>query len=366
MYKAVIIDDEPWTRNVIKSLGQWERLGIEIVGEASDGEMGWSLIKNIYPDIVITDVRMPHLSGLDLIQLIRAESMKASVIVISGYDDYDYVRQALKLGVADYLLKPIKPEELNRQLENCITLLENNATLPQLKVDADFPPDEWGKEYQKILEKLEIQLQLGASKDVLTLLNHLQAFVQEKEGNTPAKFIQIGIYYALLGVLQKYILNIGFTKKDIFQNTDSTYVFNRDSKLEEIIIFFQKLYSQTLQYVDEHTKKKNRLDTDSVCRYLKEHYTDGITLEGVADHFHISKEYLSKMFKNDQQIGFTDYVLKLRMERAKELITVYHAPLKEVGAIVGYIDQAHFYKNFKKYYGITPGEMRESLKSDNK
>ena len=110
--KVVIIDDEPWTRGVIIKLAQWDRLGLKVVGEAADGETGLELIRKVLPDIVITDVRMPRIGGIELVQKLRSEGFQIPILIISGYDDFAYVRSALKLGVTDYLLKPIKAQEL--------------------------------------------------------------------------------------------------------------------------------------------------------------------------------------------------------------------------------------------------------------
>jgi two-component system response regulator YesN len=88
-------------------------------------------------------------------------------------------------------------------------------------------------------------------------------------------------------------------------------------------------------------------------------------LELTAAIFYVSKEYLSKVFKATVGMGFQEYLTSLRMERAKELILSYKVPLKDIGELVGYLDQAHFYKTFKRFYGKTPGEIR-SLIIDNK
>jgi Response regulator containing CheY-like receiver domain and AraC-type DNA-binding domain len=79
-YKVVIVDDEPWTREVIKALGEWEELGLEVVGEASDGEYGLELIRQTTPDIIITDVKMPHRNGIDLIGTLRSNFISIGVI----------------------------------------------------------------------------------------------------------------------------------------------------------------------------------------------------------------------------------------------------------------------------------------------
>ena len=76
-YSVVIIDDEPWTREVVRRLGRWSELGLTIVGEASDGDLGLEMIRELQPDLILTDVRMPYLNGIDLIKTIRAEGNDA-------------------------------------------------------------------------------------------------------------------------------------------------------------------------------------------------------------------------------------------------------------------------------------------------
>ena len=128
-YYAVIIDDEIWTRETIKKLAKWKENGLEVVGEASDGEYGLELIRHTRPDVILTDVKMPNLDGIQLIRQLRAEQNDALVIFISGYDDYTYIRSALKLDALDYLLKPVKEEELNKMLALCTSRLSKQEHL---------------------------------------------------------------------------------------------------------------------------------------------------------------------------------------------------------------------------------------------
>lgn len=126
-YKVVIVDDEPCTRGVILKLGHWDDLDMEVVGEAADGEIALELITRLLPDVVITDVRMPRLDGLELAQRLRKQGWQKPILVVSGYDDYSYVRSALKSGVTDYILKPVKSQELNQQLQRCAELLQKKC-----------------------------------------------------------------------------------------------------------------------------------------------------------------------------------------------------------------------------------------------
>src|SRR5690349_8199949 len=119
MYNVLLIDDEPWSREVVKALGLWERLGFRLSDEAEDGNTGLALIGKLRPDVVITDMRMPGLDGVGLLKAINESYPEVKIIVISGYDDFVYLRQAVASRATDYLLKPIDPEELNAALAKC-------------------------------------------------------------------------------------------------------------------------------------------------------------------------------------------------------------------------------------------------------
>lgn len=360
MYKAVIVDDEVWTRDVIKSLGDWEGLGISVVGEAEDGETGLALIRQVKPDVIITDVRMPGMNGIELVEQLRREQMDTPVLMVSGYDDYDYVRGAMKLGVTDYLLKPLKQKELNQQLQNCIRQASargGNAL--------DVISSEWSEKYHSLRERIRTDLQLGRTdlleKDFTDLENSAAGLL--KDDRDPNMLI--ALYYALLFDLQRCLEPMNLQLKEMFDE-EPVFVFRRGNTLHEVLSFVLQIYERAVAFAEEQASRRSRLDIGAVCRFLNDRYAQGITLELTADFFHVSREYLSKAFKQETGQGFTEYVTSLRMKKAMELIRDYHAPVKEAGDIVGYADLPHFYKAFKKYYGITPGEARNGLKTDNK
>lgn len=117
MYKVILVDDEMFTRKGLIKLIDWEACGYEIVEEADNGEDALELIKNIQPDVVITDIRMPVLDGLELIRRVSMESIMSPVfIIISGYDDFNYAQKAVRYGVHDFILKPIDEIEFTETL----------------------------------------------------------------------------------------------------------------------------------------------------------------------------------------------------------------------------------------------------------
>src|SRR5690625_2959787 len=112
MFKVLIVDDEVWIRRGITSLLDWEAIGLEIIGECENGKEAFQFVKKNKPDLILMDMRMPGWNGKDLIRKLYKYYPNLIVIVISGYSDFEYTREALKYGAFDYLLKPVKKEEL--------------------------------------------------------------------------------------------------------------------------------------------------------------------------------------------------------------------------------------------------------------
>lgn len=119
MYKVLLIEDEDIMREGVKMSINWAKIDCRIVGEASDGEMAVSQIKTLAPDIVLLDINMPLLNGLEVLQRCQIEKQVFATIIISGYNDFEKAKQAIKYGVTDYLLKPLDHEELIQALHRC-------------------------------------------------------------------------------------------------------------------------------------------------------------------------------------------------------------------------------------------------------
>ncbi|RKP56185.1 response regulator [Cohnella endophytica] len=131
IYKALIVDDEPIIRYGLASTVDWEGAGVELVGEAGNGEAALGMVSEREVDILITDIKMPMMDGLELIRLAKLSRPHIKAILISSYSDFDYARQAVQLGVVvDYLLKPtMEPEDVTRLLIDCRRRLEDELSL---------------------------------------------------------------------------------------------------------------------------------------------------------------------------------------------------------------------------------------------
>ena len=128
MLKIFLAEDEVIVRETIKRMIPWEELGFELVGEAADGEMALPLLIRQKPDLLITDIKMPFMDGLTLAKLAKKELPELKVVILSGYDDFNYAKQAISIGVEDYLLKPITKNALIERLTEIRGRYEHEKT----------------------------------------------------------------------------------------------------------------------------------------------------------------------------------------------------------------------------------------------
>jgi len=111
MWKLIVADDEPKIRRGIENILNWKDFNIEIVGQAEDGEIALEIITEKKPDIILLDINMPFLNGLNLLQKLKNINNNSIVIIISGYDDFQYAQKALQFNVFDYILKPVNKKK---------------------------------------------------------------------------------------------------------------------------------------------------------------------------------------------------------------------------------------------------------------
>ncbi|HNX62318.1 MAG TPA: response regulator [Candidatus Limiplasma sp.] len=355
-YRVVIIDDEPWTREVLRSLGEWDRLGLSVAGEASDGESGLALIRQLHPDIVLTDIRMPLMSGLELLEALRREDSRARVIMVSGYDDFGYARSALRMDATDYLLKPVKAAELNAQLQKCIDQLDRALPGGPAQDVSGFMDAPWVQRYMPLRAALQAQLTAGDTAALSSSFARIEGVIDPP----PARTLLIALYYDLVGMLERHVVAAGYRIGEVV--TGGGIVFSGETTLAEVLGHVQAQYAEALERLEALIRSQRGLNMAQVVSYAQAHATQGVTLEQTARQFFVTPEYLSRVFKAHTGQGFSEYTMGLRMQKAKELLAS-GAPAKELHTALGFSEQANFYKVFKRYFGVTPGEMQKKFKN---
>lgn len=358
-YTVILIDDESWTRDVLKCIGKWEELGIEVIAEASDGEYGLELVRKLKPDLIVTDVKMPNMDGLELGSVLREEHCKAKILYVSGYDDYRLVRSAFQLEAKDYLLKPVKPDELNKQLKRCVQEMDqekrdNGQSGLQFEKIAKAP---WLREYEKLRGQLYETLRARNDGMTAKKIQEIMTLGKQYQLNICSRETMIYVYFDLYELLRRYIQENGFTFPEIFSPIDSSFVFGNETTFSEIISYMGSLYGKTPEQMEKLRKERGRINVKEIREYVDGNFTQNMTLDETAEKFFVSREYLSKLFKKETGMGFQNYVTELKMKKAKWLLLEEKMAIKDIAQLLGYKEIAHFYKVFKKYYGQTPGEM---------
>lgn len=124
MYQVYLIDDEPWVLIGLERLISWEKYGFCVVGKSTSSREAWGQIVEKKPDVVITDIRMPGLNGLELLGKMKKEKLDSEVVLVSGFAEFEYARTAIREGAFDYLVKPVNKEQLTDCIQRLGKLLD--------------------------------------------------------------------------------------------------------------------------------------------------------------------------------------------------------------------------------------------------
>jgi two-component system response regulator YesN len=160
VYAMIVTDDELWIRERLINSINWEEIGVTVIGQASDGEEALEICKILKPDIVLTDIRMPVISGLEFVQALKESSVNSKIIIVSGYDDFSYAQKAIKLGVFDYILKPVENSEITDIVKRCIRQIAQESVGRKFTEEATPDSDNQDKiptgRMKKMIEKARL------------------------------------------------------------------------------------------------------------------------------------------------------------------------------------------------------------------
>lgn len=238
--RVLLVDDEIMIREGFRRLFDWEEHGCTVVGEAADGMEALAQIDALLPDIVIMDINIPLMNGLKVIQTSRVRHPDTVFIIVSGYDDFSYCREALRMQITDYILKPVDYEEFGTCIDNL-----------------------------------------------------------------------------------------------------------------RIARFAQELSQQPEDAAESPIR--------GILRYMQEHMAEEISLQVLADEFHLSAQYISQMFKSVIGVNYLTYLTNIRVENAKKLLISTPLSIAEIAERSGYADYRVFTKAFKKAEGVTPSQYRRNF-----
>lgn len=176
MYKVIIIDDEPVIVQGLTRSIKWEQYECEVAGTASGGQEGLELIENIKPDIVFSDIRMPHMDGLSMIAAAKSQHPNMEITILTGFQDFDYARAAIRLGVTRFLVKPSRMDELQEAVSTMVENLRAKGIPSQERVQ-EMEEGEPGTEEMQV--DASAQEEPGDSEASSFLVNNALKYMEE-------------------------------------------------------------------------------------------------------------------------------------------------------------------------------------------
>ena len=399
--KVLIVEDEVLVREGLKSVIGWDKLGMEVVGDAANGRQALEIYERERPDIVLTDIRMPVMDGLELIARIREEDKKTGIVILTCYEEFGYLQEALRMGVSDYILKlKMKPAEIEAAMAKVKKKLdedEENGAGPDGAEEFRLQKEEELKRYifyhqvsigffRSRMERLNLAVK---EKDMVLLRVVIQRYEKARlkimddrgmlirfvilntteeimEKNGGGETIQEGPDCFLL------FMNVVNDPKD-----EDSWMEKMQKEISHVLSNFMgvrtvwgvsSVFQSFTELPDKYQECCQKMQDERVdlsveifeaVRYIEENLTQRLTLNQVASSINLSPNYLSSLFKKELGVGFVDYITEKRVERAKELLENTGLRTYEVAQQAGFVDESYFSKTFKRLTGKRPSAFRK-------
>ena len=364
MVKLFLVEDEIVMRDGIKKRINWEKEGIDFVGEASDGELALPMIRELKPDILLTDIKMPFMDGLQLSEIVKKELPEIRIIILSGYDEFTYAQEALRIGVTEYLLKPIAPAALLESIRKVAASVEAGLDEEKTEIQEDRELAEetlnvdmtiLDEEIHKLIENF---LRTGTENEIPVFSDRVFRMIGEKNSESILflNYLTMDMYFTVV----RYVNELGADTTELTgEGGDLSSNVRRMTSPKEAQKYLEKILSVAIRLRDSGVSGKHGQLLKEAVSYIEEHYADEeISLNIVAAECGISPNHFSSIFSQEMGVTFIEYLIGKRMDRAKELLMTTDMRSSEIAFEVGYKDPHYFSSTFKKTQGVTTREYR--------
>ncbi|MBC8080822.1 MAG: response regulator [Gorillibacterium sp.] len=342
----VIVDDEIVIRRGLRRIIELSEIDITNVREASDGREAYELLLKEPCDLLITDIFMPIMDGLELITAIRQINKTLEIVILSGFGEFHYAQEAIRHGVMDYILKPMNPILVKGVLDAVQHKLVQRKRSISLQSQCYNRCTGYVDKLVEALWQLDMQqIQLG--------LERIEIEVCELPLNEPE-------------ITQVYIELLSWIVTKI-EAKGGTYLHLRESiniQLIENEMANKRRFSFAIQGIADvirlHCNWGQREPIRDAIDYIHTNYANSeLTLAELLQLTGLSATYFYELFKAETGHNFKNFLIRLRIEKAKTLLNTSEYKTYEVGERVGYTDYPHFAKIFKSLVGLSPTDYKK-------
>lgn len=347
----VVVDDERVIRQGLKKIIEMSSPEYKVVGEAADGQEACELLGKEPCDLLITDIRMPIMDGLELIKKARESNLILEIVILSGYGEFDYAQEAIRMGVMGYILKPMNPDLVREVLDKAFRKLLDRERSIRARGQFFKRCSDLANELAEALWQLD-------ARQIQANLSAIESEVTELAVN-PVEETQI------------YSEFVSWIVADLEANGRVGTPYNPSlwEESQRRASEAKHRFAVSMEHLEDDIRNARNWGKHGPIReaidFIQEHYADpDLSLQEVLRLTGLSATYFYELFKAETGYSFKSYLIRLRIDRAKLLLRASEHKTYEVGEKVGYLDYPHFAKLFKKIVGASPSEYKRQINGE--
>ena len=338
MFRLVFVDDEPWALSGMTTIIPWENYGFAISACCSTGEEALEAIRQYRPHAVFTDIRMPNMSGMDLISATKDSNIPVEFVITSAYSDFEVARKAIRFGAYHYLLKPLDQQEVQEVAQRLQRTLAQKSKPPIKPVDIAQPLSE------QVIAFLTQAAQNGYCYLAMTEQEN-PLNLPEGASLTPIVLTQHPVTYLISAQEPLFSSALGC---DIYLSHKHGGFLHLSQMAQEARCALEGRF----QYAPHKT-------VAAIQFYIGNHYGDDLSIKDLSKNFFLSEVYLCELFKKYTGKTISFFLKEVRIQHAKRLLLRSDLGLRTIAEQVGYLDYSYFGRLFKGFVGLTPDQYRK-------
>jgi len=348
VYKILLVDDEELERKVLGFTLQNSGLPIQILGEASNGREALAIVHQTVPDLIIMDIKMPGINGIEATRQIKAYYPAIEVIILTAYGKFSYSQQAIKAQATDYLLKPIQPQKLIDAVKLAIDRLSRKNFRPGPPLD---------------LNGLEEHVKTGNLEEAKREFARLLELLLDSEPN-PITYQLNSFGLCVLIIVIQAALSTGADPAQVSAlEHELAQELSHLSSFASLKAWGELVLEKSMSLFTHNYAINDQTLVHKAIDYIELNYARDISLDLVAAHVHLSTAYLSRIFNKKVGMGFSEYLAQIRLKEAKRRLRTSDETMDQIAEATGFSSNSYFSAVFKKHEGVTPSEFRTKQKS---
>lgn len=398
MVTMIIVEDENFERRSLKECIDWGLIGVCVAGEASNGADGLRLAMELKPDIVLTDVKMHLMDGIEMAKAIKRSREDVIILFLSSYDHFEYAQEAIAMNAYAYLTKPIEEGKLLRAVKGAADKVVEKNTEHQLhsKMQTHYEQNKglarkalflqilngWEEHDRALLQGLDLLWLEQMDKGCLFLLVFEHANSAYRMTERLEEFLRRSRWTGIAANTAREAMAVLVAEPEgVKEGTLSREIAGlmKDAKLktshfvsvERSVKSIGEAYMELLgmsmiraggswEYRKDRSKSKEEI-VEGIKTLIEERYEEPLTIESIARMLHFTPNYIGAVFKSERKQSINNYLMKVRLQKAMEKMADTTLTLQEIAEGCGYENLSYFHVQFKKETNMTPSEYRQSL-----